>query len=129
MTVTTTVAVGDGSICFKEFKLIQSQCEAGRQRLLSQQSRDAEQRLRTAFKVFDIDGNGFIDMAELRATLAELDSCVSLPDAEALLRAADKNGDGQIDYEGKASDVVEIIFARRRPRPQVWETKRPIKLY
>jgi len=96
------LAVGDGNICFKEFKLIQSQCEAGRQRMLSQQSRDAEERMRTAFKVFDIDGNGFIDAAELRATLADLGSCVSLPDAEALLRAADRNGDGQIDYEGSS---------------------------
>lgn len=94
------VTAGDGNICFKEFKLIQSHCEAGRQRTLSQRSRDAEQCMRTAFKVFDIDGNGFIDAAELRATLADLGGCVSLPDAEALLRAADKNGDGQIDYEG-----------------------------
>ena len=67
---------------------------------MSHHSRDAEERLRTAFKVFDIDGNGFIDASELRATLADLGSCVSLPDAEALLRSADKNGDGQIDYEG-----------------------------
>jgi len=94
------MSIGDGNICFKEFKLIQSQCEAGRERMLSQQSRDAEERLRTAFKVFDMDGNGFIDAGELRATLADLGSCVSLPDAEALLRSADKNGDGQIDYEG-----------------------------
>jgi len=100
MRLVCTSAVGDGNICFKEFKLIQTQCEAGRQRRLSHRSRDAEQRLRTAFKVFDIDGNGFIDAGELRATLADLGSCVSLPDAEALLRSADKNGDGQIDYEG-----------------------------
>jgi len=101
MTLVCVSAVGDGNICFKEFQLIQAHCEAGRQRMLSQQSRDAEQRLRTAFKVFDIDGNGFIDAAELRATLAGFGSCVSLPDAEALLRSADKNGDGQIDYEGE----------------------------
>ena len=71
--------------------------------MLSQQSRDAEEQMRTAFKVFDIDSNGFIDTAELRSTLAELGSSVSLPDAEALLRSADKNGDGQIDYEGKST--------------------------
>jgi len=94
-------AAGDSSICFKEFKLIQSQCEAGRQRTLSQRSRDAEESMRTAFKVFDIDGNGFIDAGELRATLATLGSCVSPTDAEQLLRSADKNGDGQIDYEGR----------------------------
>jgi len=101
MTLVCTLTVGDGNICFKEFKLIQSHCEAGRQRTLSQKSLDAEQRMRSAFKVFDIDSNGFIDAGELRATLTDLGSCVSLPDAEALLRAADKNGDGQIDYEGR----------------------------
>ena len=60
--------------------------------------------VRLVVQVFDIDGNGFIDRAELRATLAELGAsppCVSLSDAEVLLRAADKNGDGQIDYEGE----------------------------
>jgi len=49
--LSAAVSVGDGSVCFKEFKLIQSHCEAGRERRLSQRSRDAEQRLRTAFKV------------------------------------------------------------------------------
>lgn len=104
---------GDGSVCFEEFRLIQSHCEAGRQRMLSQRSRDAEQRLRTAFKVFDIDGNGFIDAGELRSTLADLagGSCVSMPDAEALLRSADKNGDGQIDYEGKSTNVDVIMLS------------------
>ena len=74
--------------------------------------------MRTAFKLFDIDGNGFIDTAELRATLAEFGSCVSLPDAEALLRAADKNGDGQIDYEGTTSTSSHF-----QPRRHQWHTK------
>jgi len=117
-------ALGDGSICFKEFKLIESQCEAGRQRMLSQRSRDAEQRLRTAFKVFDIDGNGFIDAAELRATLADLGSGLSLPDADQLLRSADKNGDGQIDYEGASTLMLSCSERQRNCRLYVRNSQR-----
>lgn len=90
---------GDGRVCFNEFKLIQSHCEAGRQRLMSERSRDAEQRMRTAFKVFDIDSNGFIDAQELKSTLHQLGGQFSQADAEEMLQAADRNGDGQIDYE------------------------------
>jgi calmodulin len=90
---------GNGTISFNEFKLIQAHCEAGRERLMSQKSRDAEQRMRTAFKVFDIDGNGFIDATELKSTLAQLGGQLLPSDADAMLEVADKNGDGQIDYE------------------------------
>ena len=91
---------------FSEFEQIRSQCEAGRHRRLSERSSTAEEKLRTAFKVFDIDGNGFIDRNELQDTLAQLTNNVctenrlSVDDTEALMRTADKNGDGQIDYEG-----------------------------
>ena len=95
------LVAGNGTITFNEFQLIKAHCEAGRERQLSERSQDTEQRLRTAFKVFDIDGNGVIDSKELSDTLAGLgNGVVSQHNVEQLLRAADKNGDGQIDYEG-----------------------------
>jgi calmodulin len=90
---------GDGTVNFNELRLIESHCTAGRERLMSQRSRDAEQQMRTAFKVFDIDCNGFIDRDELRSTLCQLGGQLSVSDAESMLHQADMNGDGQIDYE------------------------------
>ena len=57
--------------------------------------------MRAAFKVFDIDGNGFIDAQELRQTMHDLGEELSERDISAMIRSADKNGDGKIDYEGE----------------------------
>ncbi len=57
--------------------------------------------MRQAFKVFDIDGNGLIDATELRLTMKNLGENLSESDVKAMIRTADKNGDGKIDYEGK----------------------------
>ena len=58
-----------------------------------------EQEMRQAFRVFDIDGNGLIDAQELRLTMKNLGEDLSAEDVKAMIRAADKNGDGKIDYE------------------------------
>ena len=51
--------------------------------------------------MFDIDGNGVIDAQELRLTMRNLGENLTDEDVKAMIRAADKNGDGKIDYEGK----------------------------
>ena len=57
--------------------------------------------------MFDIDGNGYIDAQELRLTMANLGENLSDDDVRAMIREADINGDGQIDYEGEAiSDTL-----------------------
>jgi EF-hand domain pair len=64
---------------------------------------DARRRedMRTAFRAFDVNNDGFIDASELRSTMSDLtgDSLTD-DDVEAMIRSADKNGDGRIDYEG-----------------------------
>ncbi|KAI5478642.1 calmodulin [Pseudohyphozyma bogoriensis] len=92
---------------------------------------DSEEEIREAFKVFDKDGNGFISAAELRHVMTNLGE--KLSDAEVsgaffslgavrlqeaddstpalaeMIREADVDGDGQIDYfeftKAKARDV------------------------
>ena len=57
--------------------------------------------MRTAFRAFDINNDGFIDASELRSTMANLTGdALSDADIEAMVRSADKNDDGRIDYEG-----------------------------
>jgi len=63
------------------------------------QNKKLEDDMRQAFKVFDIDGNGTIDEKELRATMNKLGENLSDADVKAMIHAADKNGDGKIDYE------------------------------
>ncbi|ESO01021.1 hypothetical protein HELRODRAFT_148427, partial [Helobdella robusta] len=59
-----------------------------------------EDEMRSAFKIFDIDGNGLIDAQELKQTMQNLEEVLTDKDVEAMILAVDKNGDGKVDYEG-----------------------------
>lgn len=51
-----------------------------------------------AFRVFDMDGNGYIDKHELRYTMRRLGENLSDEDIKEMFKEADLNGDGLIDY-------------------------------
>ena len=63
-------------------------------------SSDREE-LHTAFHVFDANSDGFIDAAELRSTMRELTGdTLTDDDVSAMIRSADRDGDGRINYDG-----------------------------
>ena len=77
----------DGSINFSEFLTVNLQKE----KLLN------EDMLRKAFNLFDIDGNGYITIDELKETLnLNLNNQIDWKD---LVGEVDKDGDYQIDFE------------------------------
>ena len=61
------------------------------------ESRDS---LLDAFRIFDKDGNGYIDAKELRHVLVHLGEKLKDDEVDELLREVDINGDNQISYEG-----------------------------
>lgn len=63
--------------------------------------RSAETEMRQAFRVFDLDNDGVIDAQELKYTMRNLGEELSDDDVAAMISAADRNGDGKIDYEGQ----------------------------
>jgi len=71
-------------------------------------SKVREDEMRAAFKVFDIDGNGTIDEKELRATMKKLGENLSDDDVKAMIKAADKNNDGKVDYE----EFIKMMLAK-----------------
>lgn len=64
-----------------------------------------EKRKIEAFKVFDMDCNGFIDKHEFRYTMTRLGENLSEEDIKAMFKEADLNGDGLIDYKG----IIHIV--------------------
>lgn len=58
-----------------------------------------------AFRVFDMDGNGFIDQHELRYVMRRLGENLSDDDIMAMFKEADLNGDGYIDFNGKYTEL------------------------
>lgn len=56
-------------------------------------------QIREAFKVFDKDGNGYISAAELRHVMTNLGEKLTDEEVDEMIREADVDGDGQINYE------------------------------
>lgn len=61
---------------------------------------DSEEEIKEAFKVFDKDGNGMISLHELAQVMANLGEKLTDDELDEMMREADINGDGQIDYHG-----------------------------
>ncbi|KAL4940770.1 hypothetical protein BDV06DRAFT_213222 [Aspergillus oleicola] len=79
-----------GTIDFNEFLILMSR---------KAKESDPEAELRAAFAVLDQDKSGTISADELRRVLTSIGDNVSDADVEEMLKLADVNGDGTIDYE------------------------------
>uniref|UniRef100_A0A8R1XSG6 Calmodulin n=1 Tax=Onchocerca volvulus TaxID=6282 RepID=A0A8R1XSG6_ONCVO len=62
----------------------------------------------TASQVFDKDGNGFISAAELRHVMTNLGEKLTDEEVDEMIREADIDGDGQVNYEvlAMADDAI-----------------------
>ncbi|ETS64955.1 calmodulin [Moesziomyces aphidis] len=83
-------ADGNGTIDFPEFLTMMAR---------KMKDTDSEEEIKEAFKVFDKDGNGFISAAELRHVMTNLGEKLSDNEVDEMIREADVDGDGQINYE------------------------------
>ena len=68
----------------------------------------SEEEIREAFRVFDKDGNGFISAAELRHVMTNLGEKLTDEEVDEMIREADIDGDGQVNYEGRCN-IIKII--------------------
>ncbi|KAF9667482.1 hypothetical protein SADUNF_Sadunf15G0027600 [Salix dunnii] len=69
---------------------------------------DSEEELKEAFKVFDKDQNGYISAAELRHVMTNLGEKLTDEEVEEMIREADVDGDGQVNYE----EFVRMMLAK-----------------
>lgn len=71
---------------------------------------DHEVALREAFKMFDRDGNGYIDADELRLCMMNLGEKLTLEEVEEMIREVDVDFDGRMNYEGKKKKLKLTSF-------------------
>lgn len=69
---------------------------------------DTEEELIEAFQVFDREGNGLITAQELRHVMTNLGEKLSAEEADEMIREADVDGDGQINYE----EFVKMMLSK-----------------
>ena len=71
---------------------------------------EPEEQLRTAFKVFDRNGNGKLNAMELKQTMTSFGEKMTKEEIDYMIRTADVTGDGQINYDGDTKLYATLFF-------------------
>ncbi|KAH8811189.1 calcium ion binding, calmodulin [Xylogone sp. PMI_703] len=79
----------DGEVDFEEFVTMMA---------YKSEKPDFDKEMRQAFRVFDRDNSGTISSEELRRVLASLGENLTDEQIDELMKEADQDGDGKIDY-------------------------------
>lgn len=83
-------ADGNGTIDFSEFLTMMSR---------KMNDKESEEEIIQAFQMFDKDNNGYISAAELRHVMSTLGEKITESDVEEMIREADIDGDGKVNYQ------------------------------
>jgi Ca2+-binding EF-hand superfamily protein len=67
---------------------------------------DTQEELKEAFKFFDIEGKGLINVKDLRVTMLSLGETLSSEELDRLINEADEDGDGYVNFE----EFVRNVF-------------------
>lgn len=90
---------GNGTIDFREFLGLM---------VRKMKDTDIDEELLEAFKVFDRDGNGYITSQELKNVMTNLGEFLTPDEVEELVKEADLDGDGQINYE----EFIKLMMSK-----------------
>lgn len=111
------VLIGNGTIDFPEFLTMMAR---------KMKDTDSEEEIREAFRVFDKDGNGLISAAELRYScwyifllkyrhvMTNLGEKLTDEEVDEMIREADIDGDGQVNYEGTRGWHAIMVYSLYR---------------
>ncbi|KAL6064752.1 hypothetical protein STEG23_024834 [Scotinomys teguina] len=99
-------ADGNGTIDFPEFLTMMAR---------KMKDTDSEEEIREAFRVFDKDGNGYISAAELRHVMTNLGEKLTDEEVDEMIREADIDGDGQVNYEDPVKLTVHTMPITESP--------------
>ncbi|XP_022063704.2 calglandulin [Acanthochromis polyacanthus] len=87
-------------------------CESflGLMALYHERTKNQDAELRAAFKVFDKEAKGYIDWNTLKYVLMNAGEPLNEIEAEQMMKEADRDGDGTIDYEEFVAMMTGDLF-------------------
>ena len=91
---------GKGLVSFQQFVDIANQLRS---------SVITEQEIIEAFKIFDRDGSGGVDASELMQVMTSIGDRMTQEEAESMIRQADSEGTGSVDYASFARIVMQTL--------------------
>lgn len=86
---------GSGEIEFDEFLVLVSRF------VVEGDKAKMEQELRDAFRLYDKQGNGYINVSDLREILRALDDNITEEELDEMIAEIDTDGSGTVDFDGK----------------------------
>ena len=101
---------GDGQINYGELVKNMSQLKTPVQRLIEYFEK-LEADIKEAFQLFDKDSNGLISAEELSHVMKNIDGYMTDSEIDEMMRVADSDGDGQIDY----GEFVKMMSPLKSP--------------
>ncbi|CAN6461032.1 unnamed protein product [Victoria cruziana] len=78
--------------------------------LLPAKSPYTDEQLRSLFRLFDRDGNGFITAAELAHSMARLGHALTVEELTGMIKEADTDGDGRISFPEFVRAITSAAF-------------------
>ncbi|KAF3335978.1 putative calcium-binding protein CML17 [Carex littledalei] len=99
----------NGLVEFSEFVALVSP------ELLSNNCPYSEDQLKQLFEMFDRDGNGYITAAELAHSMAKLGHALTAEELTGMIKEADTDGDGQINFQEFARAITAAAFDNSWP--------------
>jgi calcium-binding protein CML len=99
----------NGLVEFSEFVALVSP------EILSNNCPYSEDQLKQLFEMFDRDGNGYITAAELAHSMAKLGHALTAEELTGMIKEADTDGDGQINFEEFARAITAASFDNSWP--------------
>ncbi|UYV71070.1 tnc-2 [Cordylochernes scorpioides] len=88
---------GSGELEFEEFLSLTARF------LVEEDTEAMQEELREAFRMYDKEGNGYINVSDLRDILRALDDKVSEDELDDMIAEIDTDGSGTVDFDGTYS--------------------------
>uniref|UniRef100_UPI0038B2BB1D EF-hand domain-containing protein n=1 Tax=Staphylococcus aureus TaxID=1280 RepID=UPI0038B2BB1D len=86
-------ADGSGELEFDEFLVLTAKF------LVEEDAEKMQQELREAFRLYDKQGNGYINVKDLREILRALDDKLTEDELDDMIAEIDTDGSGTVDFE------------------------------